>query len=62
MQLDPEERAEFIEDVRQAIEPGEFTDEQIAEFERRSAETDAGGPTIPGELVMERLRQKLAKK
>jgi putative addiction module component (TIGR02574 family) len=59
MALDPRERDEVAEALRQAAEPGEFSSEQLAEIRRRVSEMDAGRiRLIPGEQVMQELRQR----
>ena len=59
MNLDPRERERLVEDLRQRIEGPELTAEQIAELHRRSEAVDRGEmETIPGEQVMEELRER----
>jgi putative addiction module component (TIGR02574 family) len=59
MALNPRERDEVAEALWQCIEPEEFSSGQVAEVRRRIAELDSGEvQAIPGEQVMEELRQR----
>jgi putative addiction module component (TIGR02574 family) len=62
MALDPEERAELIQDLYQVVEESELTDEQLAEIRRRAHEIDTGQVTmIPAEEALRRLRERSRK-
>ena len=57
--LDPREREELIEDLRQIVDDDELTPEQLAEIRRRVAEMDRGEAVmVPGEQVMRELRER----
>jgi putative addiction module component (TIGR02574 family) len=59
MALDPGERDEVAEALWQCIVPKEFTPAQIAEVRRRIVALDSGQvQSIPGEQVMQELRQR----
>jgi putative addiction module component (TIGR02574 family) len=59
MKLDPTERNELAEDIRQRSAP-DLTPEQIAEVRRRAAAIDRGDMgTVPGEQVMRELFERL---
>ena len=59
MALDPRERDEVAEALWQCIVPGEFTPGQMAEVRRRVAAEDSGQvQAIPGEKVMQEMRQR----
>jgi putative addiction module component (TIGR02574 family) len=60
MALDPRERDEVAETLWQCIVPEEFTPGQVTEVRRRIAALDSGeAEPIPGEQVMQELRQRL---
>ncbi|HEX4295772.1 MAG TPA: addiction module protein [Rhizomicrobium sp.] len=59
--LDPEERAELIEELWESVEEDDFflTDEQAAEIERRAAELEADPSIgIPWEEIRADLRKR----
>jgi putative addiction module component (TIGR02574 family) len=58
--LDPEERAQLIEELWETVDDDFFlTDEQIAEIERRIEEHERDPSTaIPWEVVRERLQSR----
>jgi putative addiction module component (TIGR02574 family) len=59
MALDPRERDEVAEALWQCIVPEEFTPGQVAEVRRRIVALDGGEvQPIPGEKVMQELRQR----
>jgi|1186.fasta_scaffold340955_1 putative addiction module component (TIGR02574 family) len=59
--LDPRQRAELIEDLRQ-ITDDELTPELRAELRRRVAAIDRGEVAfIPGEQVMREIRERLSR-
>ena len=62
MALKPHERDEVAEALWQSVAPNEFTSEQIAEIRRRVAALQTGEvKPIPGEQVMQELRQRLGR-
>lgn len=59
MALDPRERDEVAEALWQGIVPGEFSPGQLAEVRRRIVALDSGEiQPVPGEQVMQELRQR----
>jgi putative addiction module component (TIGR02574 family) len=59
MALEPRERDEVAEAIWQGIVPEEFTPGQVTEVRRRIAALDSGQvQPIPGEQVMQELRQR----
>lgn len=62
MALDPSEREELIEDLRQTVDDGELTPDQLAELRRRIAAVDNGEATLPGEQVMNEIRERLGRR
>lgn len=59
MTLNPQQRDEMADALWQCRVPGEFTAEQVAEVRRRVAALDSGkAQAIPGEQVMQELRQR----
>jgi len=59
MALDPRERDEVAEALWQCAVSDEFTPAQVAEIHRRIAALDSGQvQPIPGEQVMQELRQR----
>jgi putative addiction module component (TIGR02574 family) len=59
MALPPSERDEVAEALWQGISPGELTPTQITEIQRRLHALDNGDmQTIPGDQVMQELRQR----
>jgi putative addiction module component (TIGR02574 family) len=59
MALEPRERDEVAEALWQCIVPEEFTPGQVAEVRRRIAALDNGEvEPLPGEQVMQELRQR----
>jgi putative addiction module component (TIGR02574 family) len=62
MSLDPRERDEVAEALWQCAVPAEFTPEQLAEVHFRIEEIDSGKvEPIPGDLVMQELRNRFAR-
>jgi len=60
--LDPTQRKELIEDLRQITGGDELTPALRAELRRRVAAIDRGEVTmIPGEQVMREIRERLAR-
>jgi putative addiction module component (TIGR02574 family) len=61
--LTPAQRYDLIEDLRQILDDeGEFTAEQLSEIRRRVEASDDGeGASIPAEVVVAELREKLRK-
>lgn len=58
MKLDPQERDEVVEEIRQRNAP-DLTPEQMAEVRRRIEAIDRGEvEMIPGEQVMQELRER----
>jgi hypothetical protein len=63
MKLEQRELEELEEDLRQRIVPGEFTEEELAEFRRRIAAIDSGETELlDGEQVMRELRERFKRK
>ncbi len=61
MSLDPRERGELVEDLRQAVGGSELSSEQLAELRRRVSAIDRGEATLlDGDQVMRELRDRLA--
>jgi putative addiction module component (TIGR02574 family) len=61
--LDPGQRAELVEDLRQIIGDDELTQELRAELRRRVEALDRGEVTlIPGEQVMRELHERLRRR
>lgn len=57
--LDPRDREELIEDLRQLSDSDGLTDEQWAELDRRIEAAERGqGDMIPGETVLSDLRKR----
>ena len=62
MTLDPQERDEVAEALWQCVVPGEFTSEQLTEIRKRLEAMDSGRvQMIPGEQVMQELRQRFGR-
>jgi putative addiction module component (TIGR02574 family) len=60
MALEPGERDDVAEALWQCVTPGEFTPAQLTEVRRRMAVLDSGEDLpIPGEQVMQELRQRI---
>jgi hypothetical protein len=60
MQLQPAERNELAEQLRQSVLQGEFSAEDIVEFRRRATAVDRGeAKTHDGEQVMRELFERL---
>lgn len=63
MTLDPQDRDDVAEALWQCVVPGELTSEQMAEIRRRLHALDSGRvQSIPGEQVIQELRQKFQPK
>jgi putative addiction module component (TIGR02574 family) len=61
--LDPSQRAELIEDLRQITDDDELTPALRAELLRRVAAIDRGEVTmIPGEQVMREIHERLGRR
>ena len=61
--LDPQQRAELAEDLRQLVGNDELTDELRSELRRRAAALDRGDVSlIPGEQVMRELHERLRRR
>jgi hypothetical protein len=62
MALDPKQRDELAEQIRQSIREGEFSPDDIAEFRRRAHAVDSGQmKTYDGEQVMRELFERLTR-
>ena len=63
MALDPKDREALMEDLRQVAADGELTPEQLAELRRRVDAARRGEATfVPGEQVMQELRERLGRR
>jgi hypothetical protein len=61
--LDPRQRAELIEDLRQITGDDELPPALRAELRRRAEAVDRGGVTfIPGEQAMREIRERLSRR
>jgi len=61
--LDPKQREELIDDLRQIHDDGQLAPEQRAELTRRLAAIDRGEATfVPGEQVMRELRERVRRR
>ena len=63
MSLDPKQRGELIEDLRQTLDDAELSPEQLAELRRRVGALDRGEATlVPGDQAMREVRERIARR